>query len=69
MATWGTAKMNWGDDDGEVDDQKGNMDVGSPVAADKGANVSIFESGPDKDGIKTYTEYRTDTTGKKVRGG
>jgi translation initiation factor 3 subunit G len=47
-------KPAWGDvDDDETKEEK--------------SNVSVFESGPDKDGIKTITEFRTNKEGKKVR--
>jgi len=50
-------KMKWGEQDDE-DDEKA---VAPPT------RVQSFVSGPDKDGIKTITEYRTDENGKKIQ--
>jgi translation initiation factor 3 subunit G len=64
MSQWGdAAKKNWADEDG--DDEMKSMGPASPAGANPG--VSIFESGPDKEGIKTITEFRTNDEGKKIR--
>lgn len=49
--------MKWGDHDGDDDDEK------------MGANAApnVFRSAPDKNGIKTITEYRTEDDGRKVK--
>lgn len=54
---WGDAKMQWGDQDG--DDEKGAEAVRSMP--------KIWTSAPDKNGIKTVTEYRTEDDGRKVK--
>lgn len=50
--------MKWGDDDGDEDDEK---------MLESANKVSSFSSQPDKDGIKTVTEYRTNDAGEKIK--
>jgi len=50
--------MKWGDDDGEGDDDE---------KLQQPSKVSSFSSAPDKDGIKTVTEFRTEEDGSKVK--
>lgn len=49
--------MKWGDQDGDEDDEK---------SGDKLA-PKIWCSAPDKNGVKTITEYRTEPDGRKVK--
>lgn len=49
--------MQWGDQDGDDDDEK-SLQAAVP---------KLWCSAPDKNGIKTITEYRTEDDGKKVK--
>lgn len=55
---WGDQKMKWGDHEGEEDGQEQESRM---------PQVSSFASAPDKNGIKTITEFRTEEGGKKVK--
>lgn len=62
MANLGNSGMqSWADADA---DDYGVDDDEKEVQAEK---QTVFESGPDKDGIKTITEFRTNKMGRKVR--
>lgn len=68
MANWGAkGGVKWRDvdEDGESNESKGAFGGDEPVASSS-PQVSVFVEGPDKDGIKTVTEIRTEN-GVKTR--